>query len=110
MHYLEVKNISKTFVGVKALNKVSLSVDCGEVLAIAGENGAGKSTLMKILTGVYQPDAGGEISGGRTTTRSHRGVGRQLLASPSRSSPDSRGAGPIRFRGGHHLRGRLGPS
>lgn len=61
MHYLEVKNISKTFVGVKALNKVSLSVDCGEVLAIAGENGAGKSTLMKILTGVYQPDAGGEI-------------------------------------------------
>lgn len=61
MHYLEVKDISKTFAGVKALNKVSLSVDRGEVLAIAGENGAGKSTLMKILTGVYHPDAGGEI-------------------------------------------------
>lgn len=61
MPYLEVKNISKTFAGVKALNQVNLSVDCGEVLAIAGENGAGKSTLMKILTGVYHPDIGGEL-------------------------------------------------
>ena len=61
MPYLEVKKISKTFAGVKALNQVSLSVGLGEVLAIAGENGAGKSTLMKILTGVYHPDAGGEI-------------------------------------------------
>lgn len=61
MSYLQVKNISKTFTGVKALSQVSLEVDCGEVLAIAGENGAGKSTLMKIMTGVYQPDPGGEI-------------------------------------------------
>ncbi|MDO8252606.1 MAG: sugar ABC transporter ATP-binding protein [Rhodoferax sp.] len=59
--YLQVKNISKTFAGVKALNRVSLHVARGEVLAIAGENGAGKSTLMKIMTGVYQPDPGGEI-------------------------------------------------
>ena len=61
MPYLEVKNISKTFAGMKALSQVSLRVDRGEVLAIAGENGAGKSTLMKILTGVYHPDSGGEI-------------------------------------------------
>lgn len=61
MPYLQVKNISKTFSGVKALNQVSLHVDRGEVLAIAGENGAGKSTLMKIMTGVYQPDLDGEI-------------------------------------------------
>lgn len=61
MPYLQVKNISKTFAGVTALNRVSLHVACGEVLAIAGENGAGKSTLMKIMTGVYQPDPGGEI-------------------------------------------------
>ena len=61
MPYLQVKNISKTFTGVKALSRVSLHVDRGEVLAIAGENGAGKSTLMKIMTGVYQPDRGGEI-------------------------------------------------
>ena len=59
--YLQVKNISKTFAGVKALSRVSLHVARGEVLAIAGENGAGKSTLMKIMTGVYQPDPGGEI-------------------------------------------------
>lgn len=59
--YLQVKNISKTFGGVKALSRVSLHVACGEVLAIAGENGAGKSTLMKIMTGVYQPDVDGEI-------------------------------------------------
>lgn len=59
--YLQVKNISKTFAGVKALSQVSLQVTRGEVLAIAGENGAGKSTLMKIMTGVYQPDPGGEI-------------------------------------------------
>jgi len=59
--YLQVKNVSKTFTGVKALDRVSLDVARGEVLAVAGENGAGKSTLMKIMTGVYQPDAGGEI-------------------------------------------------
>ena len=61
MSYLQVRNVSKTFGGVKALSRVSLAVDRGEVLAIAGENGAGKSTLMKIMTGVYQPDTGGEI-------------------------------------------------
>ena len=59
--YLQVDNVSKTFGSVKALTRVSLRVDCGEVLAIAGENGAGKSTPMKIMTGVYQPDRGGEI-------------------------------------------------
>jgi len=58
---LQVRNVSKTFTGVKALNRINLEVACGEVLAIAGENGAGKSTLMKVMTGVYQPDAGGEI-------------------------------------------------
>ena len=55
---MEIKNISKSFPGVKALNKVSFSVQKGEVLALVGENGAGKSTLMKILSGVYQKDEG----------------------------------------------------
>ncbi|MDH6148170.1 MULTISPECIES: sugar ABC transporter ATP-binding protein [Paraburkholderia] len=59
--FLEVCNISKTFPGVKALDRVNLEVRRGEVLALAGENGAGKSTLMKILTGVYAPDPGGSI-------------------------------------------------
>jgi ribose transport system ATP-binding protein len=59
--FLEVRDISKTFPGVRALDRVTLQVARGEVLALAGENGAGKSTLMKILTGVLAPDAGGQI-------------------------------------------------
>ena len=58
---LEMRNVSKTFPGVKALNGVRLEAWAGEVLALMGENGAGKSTLMKILSGAYQPDAGAEI-------------------------------------------------
>ena len=50
---LEMRNITKTFPGVKALSNVNLSVEEGEIHAIVGENGAGKSTLMKVLSGVY---------------------------------------------------------
>ncbi len=60
-YILEMKNISKTFPGVKALNGVELKVKPGEVHALMGENGAGKSTLMKILMGIYTMDDGGEI-------------------------------------------------
>jgi len=55
---LEVRDVSKRFPGVQALDKAHLDVNHGEVLALVGENGAGKSTLMKILSGVYHPDAG----------------------------------------------------
>ena len=55
---LEMKNISKTFPGVKALDGVSLTVRRGTVHALMGENGAGKSTLMKCLFGIYSKDAG----------------------------------------------------
>ena len=55
---LEVRNITKRFPGVLALNDVSLKFLPGEVHAIVGENGAGKSTLMKIISGAYVPDAG----------------------------------------------------
>lgn len=58
---LELKGISKTFPGVKALSNVDIDLRAGEVLGLCGENGAGKSTLMKILTGIYTADAGGEI-------------------------------------------------
>lgn len=52
-HILEMRSITKTFPGVKALDNVTLSVQRGEIHAICGENGAGKSTLMKVLSGVY---------------------------------------------------------
>ena len=58
---LEMRDISKTFPGVKALNRVRLKAWSGEVMALMGENGAGKSTLMKVLSGAYQADQGGEI-------------------------------------------------
>jgi ABC-type sugar transport system ATPase subunit len=57
-YLLEMKGISKTFPGAKALQEVDLAVRYGEVHALMGENGAGKSTLIKILTSVHQRDAG----------------------------------------------------
>ena len=59
--FLSLRNISKTFPGVKALDQVQLDVGHGEIHALVGENGAGKSTLIKILSGVYAPDPGGEF-------------------------------------------------
>ncbi len=62
---LELSGISKRFAGIVALNKVSLSVRPGEVMALIGENGAGKSTLVKTLTGIYTPDEGSIRLGGQ---------------------------------------------
>lgn len=59
---LEMKNITKTFPGVKALDNVNLKVKRGEIHSLCGENGAGKSTLMKVLSGIYPyGDYDGEI-------------------------------------------------
>ncbi len=55
---LEMRDIRKSFPGVRALHDVSISVDRGEVLALLGENGAGKSTLIKMLGGAHVPDEG----------------------------------------------------
>ncbi len=55
---LELRNICKSFPGVKALDNVSFSIERGTVHALVGENGAGKSTLIKVLAGIYQPESG----------------------------------------------------
>ena len=55
---LEIKNVSKSFPGVKALKNISVRFDNGEIHALLGENGAGKSTLMKIICGIYKADEG----------------------------------------------------
>lgn len=62
---LEVKGITKTFPGVKALDNVSFSVKKGTVHVLCGENGAGKSTLMKIINGIYKPDSGEIVIDGK---------------------------------------------
>ena len=58
MKILEMRGISKSFPGVKALDNVNLNIYEGKVMALLGENGAGKSTLMKILSGVYERSSG----------------------------------------------------
>ena len=65
-YLLEVKNLSKSFLGVMALNKVSLQVRKGEVHAVIGENGAGKSTMMNIIMGDLKRDEGEIILRGKT--------------------------------------------
>jgi simple sugar transport system ATP-binding protein len=62
---LEVTGIHKAFPGVKALSDAGLRLFPGEVHTLMGQNGAGKSTLIKVLTGVYQPDAGSIVLEGR---------------------------------------------
>lgn len=69
---VSMKNITKRFGGVTALEDVDLDAYGGEVLAIVGDNGAGKSTLIKILTGVYQPTSGSiEMDGQTLIMNSH---------------------------------------
>ncbi|MCK9329412.1 MAG: sugar ABC transporter ATP-binding protein [Candidatus Cloacimonetes bacterium] len=80
-YILEMRNITKTFPGVLALDDVSLKVKKGEVHALIGENGAGKSTLMKILNGVYQANKGDIFLNGvetrikDTTDAKQKGIG-----------------------------------
>ena len=69
---LEARDISKRFGGTQALNRVSMSVGRGEVVALLGENGAGKSTLIKILAGVYGADSGTIAYRGQDMTHATR--------------------------------------
>ena len=78
---LSIGGVSKSFPGVRALHNVSLRLFPGMVTALIGENGAGKSTLVKILTGIYQPDAGEiEIAGMRFVSAGPRDSWRAGIA------------------------------
>ena len=75
---LEVNTISKRFGGVKALDRVSIKLNEGEVLALAGDNGAGKSTLIKIISGVYTSDEGEISFNGRKILNNNPNYSRNL--------------------------------
>ena len=89
---VEMRGISITFPGVKALDDVDFRLLPGEVHALMGENGAGKSTLIKALTGVYAIDAGEIVIDGRASpaARHRRCPGRRHLRRVPRDQPLSR--------------------
>jgi ribose transport system ATP-binding protein len=80
---LEMRDISKSFPGVRALEGVSFDCAAGEVHTICGENGAGKSTLIKVLGGIYRPDSGTILVNGREAAFAHpaaaRGAGISII-------------------------------
>ena len=63
--YLELRNVSKRFSGVQALDDLSLTIRAGEIHCLAGENGSGKSTAIKVISGVYLPDSGEILIAGK---------------------------------------------
>jgi general nucleoside transport system ATP-binding protein len=75
---VELIEITKTFPGVVANDRISLAAMPGEVLCLLGENGAGKSTLMSILSGIYRPDDGRIVVGGKPVTIESPRHGRDL--------------------------------
>ncbi len=79
---LALRDVSKSFGMTAALDDMSLDLFPGEVHAIVGENGAGKSTMIKIMTGVYQPDAGEIEIDGAAGGAARRPRRRDLPASP----------------------------
>lgn len=66
---IELRNITKRFGGVVALDAVSMTIGAGEIHCLAGENGSGKSTIIKVMSGVYQPDEGQVLIDGRSVGR-----------------------------------------
>ncbi len=99
-YLLEMRNITKIFPGVKALDNVQFNLRAGEIHALVGENGAGKSTFIKTLTGVHQPDGGEIILDGKKV----------VMSDPDRRAEIRRGCHLSArrflsrpFRGGKHI-------
>ncbi|MEG1305338.1 MAG: ATP-binding cassette domain-containing protein, partial [Oscillospiraceae bacterium] len=82
-YFLEVKNVSKAFVGVQALKDVSLKIRPGEAHCLVGENGCGKSTLIKVISGFYTADEGEIVLDGKSfkkiTPRESMDMGVQVI-------------------------------
>jgi branched-chain amino acid transport system ATP-binding protein len=82
MHILELKNVSKSFGGLRAVNNLSFYVKKGEILSIIGPNGAGKTTVFNLISGFYIPDQGKisfdgkEITGLQSYKLCKLGIGR----------------------------------
>ena len=68
MHLLEVRDLAKSFGGVRAVDRVSFQLEAGELLALIGPNGAGKSTCFNLLNGQLPPDGGSVALDGRDVT------------------------------------------
>src|SRR6266487_4646685 len=94
---LQVENVSKSFWGIRALDRVSLTVQRGEIHALTGENGAGKSTLMKIVAGIERADSGETHFHGRAIAMIHQ----ELLPFPEMTVAENicMGTEPVRAFG-----------
>ena len=68
MAMLEVKNLSISFGGLKAVDNFSVTIDKGQLYGLIGPNGAGKTTVFNLLTGVYKPDSGSIVLDGLNIT------------------------------------------
>ena len=93
--FIRFEQIRKTFVGVTALDDVSLSLARGECHCLMGENGAGKSTLGKVLAGIHKPDGGRIVIDGDLCV----GNGRCYTLAPALIADDERGYGEVIGRG-----------
>ena len=82
MAILEVKNVSQEFGGLRALDRVNIAIEKGEIFGLIGPNGAGKTTLFNLITGIYRPTSGEVLFEGRSIggIKPHRiaeaGIGR----------------------------------
>ena len=82
MAMLEVKNLSISFGGLKAVNDFQITIEKGQLYGLIGPNGAGKTTVFNLLTGVYQPDTGSilldgvNITGKKTIDINQTGIAR----------------------------------
>ena len=91
MAMLDVKNLSISFGGLKAVDDFSITIEKGQLYGLIGPNGAGKTTIFNLLTGVYKPDGGRILLDGKDITghRQSRSI-RQASREPSRISVCSR--------------------